>query len=223
MEINSKKDYYNTSEASTKVANYFEKEGKHYLSLEKNIFYPQGGGQKGDRGTIKIENKIYNVQNTIKDPEDRNKALLIINEPLENKNKEVQCEIDVNFRNNQTRLHTALHLIHICLGEALNIEMPYPKISSIKDYNTAFNQYEFDKLNKEIFNQAKKLFYQKINIGGEVKTYPDSNKEGFRYWEYDKYKIPCGGTHVRDIKEIGKIDLEYSEKKNHQTIKISVN
>lgn len=222
MELNGNKEHYYLSTATTKLKNTFEENGKYYITVEENIFYPQGGGQKGDRGVITVDNNEYNVVNTVKDPENITKVFLVTEKKVPETciGKEVTCQINTNFRNKQTRLHTALHLFHLTLGEILGIEMPYPKISSIKDDGTAFNQYEFNSINEEIVKKAITLFFAKIKEGGKVETYPDLKKEGFRWWKYDKYKLPCGGTHVSDVSKIGEVEIKYSEKKGRQTTKI---
>lgn len=44
-------------ELQTKIIDVFEENGKCFIWLEDRIFYPQGGGQKGDHGCLIIEKK----------------------------------------------------------------------------------------------------------------------------------------------------------------------
>ena len=49
-------------EASAKIVGFLEESG---VVLEKTIFYPTGGGQPGDTGSLEINDKSYSVQDTI--------------------------------------------------------------------------------------------------------------------------------------------------------------
>jgi len=42
----------------------------------------------------------------------------------------------------------------------------------------------------------------------EISTYDDSEKPGRRLWACDKWLMPCGGTHVRNTKEVGGLALK---------------
>lgn len=204
-------------------------EDKHYLVLVDTIFYPQGGGQKGDRGTITFKDQTVKVINTIKHPELRGVLVQIdqelIDTPLyENVDDKLAakpyliCKLDWPFRYAQMRLHTTLHLYHCLLEKVLGKPVEYPKISSIKDDNTAFLQYENSDINEEICQKAFELLLEEIAGGCEVITYPDQEKDGYRWWKYKEWTIPCGGTHVKNTKEIGAIEYTYRAKKGHQTI-----
>ncbi len=210
-------------EVKTNVLEDFVQNDKHYLVLEKNIFYPQGGGQKGDRGSIFVDGTEFNVVNTVKDFNGRSVALL----EIENKNeeswvgKEVQVFLNWAFRYQQMRLHSALHLLHYFIVQVLG-EIEYPTLSMINTDGTAINQYQEERITKELMDEVYSKITSEIDKGGKMVTYPDLEKEGYRYWKYKDYIIPCGGIHADDVKEIGKISFDYSSKKGHQTIKIKL-
>ena len=50
-------------EASAKISGFTDERG---VVLEKTIFYPTGGGQPGDVGSLEINGKSYSVQDTVK-------------------------------------------------------------------------------------------------------------------------------------------------------------
>jgi len=60
-----------------------------------------------------------------------------------------------------------------------------------------------DKL-QEVENNANKF----IAEGHLIETYPDENKQYYRWWKCGEILMPCGGTHVKNTKEIGKIKLK---------------
>ena len=109
------KYYYedkNKKELSTKIVDIFEENNKCFIRLEDSIFYPQGGGQKGDRGYLIIDNQKYKIINSIKD--ENYNSILIMEQDIDRKyiGKNVECYLDWNFRYKQMRLHTSLHIYH---------------------------------------------------------------------------------------------------------------
>jgi len=49
--------------------------------------------------------------------------------------------------------------------------------------------------------------------GHEIGTFPDAEKEGFRYWRCEEWTIPCGGTHLKNTSEIGEVAVALSLKR----------
>ena len=215
--------YYYTDkykkELETKISDVFEEDSKCFIMLEDSIFYPQGGGQKGDRGYLLIDNKKYNIINSIKD-ENYNSILLMENS-IDKKyiGKNTICYLDWNFRYNQMRLHTALHIYHSLINESIDNKLENPMLSMIED-GYALNKYEENSFDINILPNVTKKFYNIIDKGADVLTYPDDKKENYRYWKCLDYIIPCGGVHVDNLKDIGNVEVELTHKKKAITIKI---
>lgn len=205
----------------TKIIDCFTLEDKHYIVLEDSIFYPQGGGQKGDRGRIIINNVEKTVLNTIKSFDERYTTLIIV-ENLENveKNQEVECYLDFDFRYRQMRLHSALHIHHLMIEKIVG-EIPHPIMSNIDD-GSAFNKYECDKITVHVLDEASVLFKDFVQNNYEIITYSDQENASYRYWKCLDSIIPCGGTHVKNTSEIGELEFIAKEKKGHCTIKVSL-
>lgn len=208
-------------ELQTKIIDIFLESEKCFIRLEDSIFYPQGGGQKGDRGYLIIDNEKYNIINSVKD--ENYNSVLIMEDIVDKKyiNTEVKCYLDWDFRYRQMRLHTSLHLFHAILEEMKGSKLDYPLISTIED-GFAFNKYDENSFDISILDKVEERFYELIQTDNKVKTYPDKEKENYRYWECMNYKIPCGGVHVDKLHEIGKVKIETSHKKKAITIKISI-
>lgn len=203
---------------NTVLVSTFERKGVNYVRFENDIYYPQGGGQKGDRGVIFIGEKEYKVINTIKD---ENEGVLSVTEeliPEEYLNSEVQCVLDWEFRYKQMKLHTCLHLHHCMLEKIIGEELEYPITAAIED-GFAFNKYSGNILDNMIIEEANSLFFKLIKSQEQVITYPDAEKAGYRWWECMGYKIPCGGIHVSSLNEIDNVVIKVSFKKGHVTIK----
>ena len=210
----------NLSKIETEIEKVIDINDKHYLVLKENIFYPQGGGQKGDIGIIKAEDKEYPILTSIKNPDNPLEVLIQIPEHHLKENTEVTAIRDEEFRTKQMRLHSALHLLHYVIEDLLGITLEYPSISMIEKDGTALNRYETDFINEDVVKDAFEKLKEEIALNKKMITYPDLEKEGYRYWEYEGYVIPCGGIHVDYASEIGNLSYEYHTKKNHKTIKL---
>lgn len=90
-------DKYKTH-LETKIADAFEDNGNQFIKLEDCIYYPQGGGQKGDKGYIIINNQKINIINSIKD--DNYDSIQIIDKKLDETaiGKSVECYLDWDYR-----------------------------------------------------------------------------------------------------------------------------
>lgn len=206
-------------ELQTKIINIFLENGKCFLMLEDSIFYPQGGGQKGDRGYLILDKKKINIVNTINDKNYNN--ILIMEDVIDNKyiGFDVDCYLDWDFRYRQMRLHTALHMFHSIIEEVKGDILDYPIISTIED-GFAYNKYDENSFDIEILEDVQKRFYELIKTSNKVVTYPDLEKDNYRYWECMNYKIPCGGIHIDTLNEVGNVKVEVSHKKKAITVKI---
>ena len=56
--------------------------------------------------------------------------------------------------------------------------------------------------------EVEKETNELISKGAEIKTYADPENPERRWWELGEWKCPCGGTHLKDAKEIGQIKLK---------------
>lgn len=209
-------------ELSTKLLETFEENEKYFAKLEDSIFYPQGGGQKGDKGYLVIDDEIYNVINTIKD--ENYNSIVILNKKIDVKyiGQEVECYLDWDFRYKQMRLHTALHLYHYAIENIKGSPLDYPLVSTIEE-EFAYNKYDENSFDVSILDKVNENFFNLIKSAAPVKTYPDLEKDNYRWWECMGYKIPCGGIHVDKLDEIGNVYIETSYKKKTITIKITLN
>ena len=216
------KYYYedkNKKELNTKITDIFEENDKCFIRLEDSIFYPQGGGQKGDRGYLIIDNQKYNIINSIKD--ENYNSILIMEQDIDRKyiGKNVECYLDWNFRYKQMRLHTSLHIYHALIEDLNGIKLDNPLLSTIED-GFAVNKYDENAFDNNILDEVTKRFKELIKTDTKVVTYPDVEKEKYRYWKCMNYIIPCGGIHVDNLNEIDDVDVVITHKKKATTVKV---
>jgi alanyl-tRNA synthetase len=102
-------------------------------------------------------------------------------------------------------LHSAAHIIHFIFAEKTGINK---LIGSNIEENKARLDYEYSNSITEMLSDIEKeaniIFSQDIKI----KTFPDSENENKRWWTCGEWKCPCGGTHIKSTKEIGKVQLK---------------
>jgi len=125
--------------------------------------------------------------------------------------------LDWDYRHRQMRLHSAVHLHHCMLEKVLGAPLAPPKTSNIED-GFAFNRYDNGRITPEAVDQANALLRDRIAAGAAVSCRDDATRAGMRWWSCAGYDIPCGGVHIRDIAEIGPLDIAFSTKKKQQTI-----
>ena len=81
-----------------------------YVVLEQSLFYPQGGGQPADCGTLSAEDALYDVYD-VRYVDDEVRHYITPCSPHNLVNKSVTVVVDEKRRKLNTRYHTAGHLI----------------------------------------------------------------------------------------------------------------
>jgi len=186
------------------------------VELESTYFFPQGGGQTGDSGTIGGAKVI----NTVKE----NGRTLHVMESAPKAGDNVQCTIDWEKRYRKMRLHSASHIVYYLMHEVFGGSCTIAS-SGLLDEIKERSDYLFDgPLDKaklqEVEDRANKL----ISEGGEIRTYRDPANPDILLWEMGTWKMQCCGTHPRNTKEIGHIKLARGKKpgKGRERIEISI-
>jgi misacylated tRNA(Ala) deacylase len=197
------------------------------IALDRTVFYPQGGGQSGDRGTLLLEDgTAVPIVSTIYDA-DRTTILHVpaVGAPLPRPGARVIARIDWELRYKRMRAHTALHL--------LSVVAPYPVTGgSVGD---AEGRLDFDsgeavldkadiesRLNELIARDA--AVSQRWIADAELEANPSLIKTmsvkppmgtgRVRLVSIEGLDLqPCGGTHVARTGEIGPASVTGVEKK----------
>ncbi len=100
------------TEFTAEVINVIEKEKEYHIELDKTCFYPEGGGQPSDTGTIngtpvtyvyESDEKIYHV---------------VAVKPL--KIHKVKCSIDFSKRYDYMQQHLGQHILSACISDLFN-------------------------------------------------------------------------------------------------------
>ena len=193
-----------------------KKEGKLYhLVLDKTPFYPEGGGQVGDVGTLQFEDEVIKVVDTKKEHGDiihYTKKL-----PVQ-KDVEIKAKVNEVSRFNAECNHTATHLLHHALREVLGTHVQQ-KGSLVNSKHLRFDFSHFKKIAQEDLSKIESLVNNMIYRSLELKenrksSFEDAKKEGAMALFGEKYGDVvrtirfgesielCGGTHVDNTQDI---------------------
>lgn len=173
--------------------------------LGQTVFYGESGGQPGDTGTLNgvkvIGTKVREGDGEILHlVEDASKFAV---------NEDAKCMIDWERRFRIMRIHTSLHLV-TQVAETVAGKCQCTG-SGMKD--SGEGHVDLMAAEKRIAGDLVQLLEAKCNEvirkGAEVKVWFDEQKKDYRLVQIDSLPpLPCGGTHVRNVSEIGAIKLK---------------
>ncbi|HSL86170.1 MAG TPA: alanyl-tRNA editing protein [Bacteroidales bacterium] len=191
---------------SSRIKSVIEEKDGVLLTLHSTYFYPEGGGQPADQGTIN-GNEVLSVY--AKDDEIYHKVAsfsgLTINMPVE-------CIIDKAVRDDHSIQHTAQHLLTAVLKDVFGIETV--------SFHLGLNHSTIDtdvEVSEEIFKEAEKLVNGHIGHDLPVSSYYRDKwnlsdiplrkdvqvEDNIRIVQIGRIDwCGCGGTHVRSLKEL---------------------
>lgn len=196
-----------------------------FIILDQTAFYPQGGGQPSDHGLIKNDHFEANVLHVTQHGDQIRHYIEPIATELLAAQK-VYGFVDQKRRLTNARYHTAGHLLSNIV-EILN-----PKLKAVKGHSFPFEAYvEFqgnevidvetlqNRMNEAIARDDKTKIFEIDPLGFEKQFYklpyiiPDNKK--FRVMQIGNMSpVPCGGTHLSSIGEIGLIKINKIKNKN---------
>ncbi len=210
--------------------------GEEGLELDRTVFYPTGGGQPGDRGTLTLDDgHVLNVADTRKTDDGR--ILHLLSGPVTNVavGQRVTGAIDWERRYRLMRVHTCLHLLCAVIPEAvtggsirddgtgrLDFNIPEPTLD--KEALTA-------RLNELVASDSpvKPCWITDDELAAQpelvrtMSVQPPSGTGKVRLLEIDGIDLqPCGGTHVSSTGEIGPVRISKIEKKGRQNRRVNI-
>lgn len=204
-------------------------EEKHGVVLDRTAFFPGGGGQLADKGTLTTGGKTFQVKRA-KHISGKLVHLLEGDDPLPAAGSQVQCQLDWETRYKIMRTHTAMHILcgvifrdygasvtggnmEVLKGR-MDFEFETMRRELVDEINQAINvevanarPVSWRELPREEAFQIPDLIRTKINL------LPDFIKE-VRVVEIEGLDLQAdGGTHVRNTSEVGQIRVvDYKSK-----------
>ena len=212
---------YDTLEAVVRLVKYrkvdSQKDGTLYqLVFNITPFYPEGGGQVGDRGTLQSANgEITYIIDTKKE----NNLIIHLAEHLpENLTDPFKAEVHLVGRTLAQANHSATHLLHQALREVLGTHVEQ-KGSHVSPEALRFDFSHFAKLTQEELTEVERLvnkrIYEKIPLqehrnipiqqaldAGAMALFGEKYGEKVRMIQFGESRELCGGTHVKNTGDI---------------------
>ena len=147
---------YDHTEASITLLRYREVTAKKKTFVQavfdRSPFYPEGGGQVGDRGTLTADNgTVYQVLDTKKE---NNLIVHVLDRVPEG--IAFAAQVNVSTRASSARNHSATHLLHEALREVLGTHVEQ-KGSLVKPDSLRFDFSHFQKVTDEELDRIEVL------------------------------------------------------------------
>ena len=208
------------------------------VELDQTAFYPLGGGQPADIGTIKwIDN-----ESAVIDVRKKNRIRHMIEGDSPQIGEKVVGKIDWDRRYAHMKMHTSQHLISSVVSEMYSSDTVGNQIGQDK------SRIDFKPLKitneelSEIENKANQYISEnlKIDISEELRTNLENNPDIRSSMSSGLWKMlpesvtnlrvisigdidvcPCAGTHVKSLKEIGQIKFIKKDNKGSQKLRLS--
>src|SRR5579863_896398 len=223
-------DAYTRSCSARVVA--FDERG---IRLDRTVFYPTGGGQPGDSGVLRLaDGATVAIVDAVKGDGDEVIHVPAPGAALPELGAEVTAEINWERRHRLMRMHTCLHLLCAVVPGAVTggavgdgrgrLDFDVPGASLDKEAVAA----ALNRLIAEGHPVAPRwIDDNELNARPElVRTMsvkPPTGSGRVRLLEIDGVDLqPCGGTHVRNTAEIGRVDITKIENKGRQNRRINL-
>jgi len=204
--------------------------------LTSTIFYPLGGGQPGDRGSLTINGSDYTVVDTHYADDRHNIVHFLEADDLSSirVGDAVDMRLDWVRRHRLMRMHTSMHLV-CSLISAQATGGSVGETSSRLDFDLQDEVVDKEQLTADLNALVAKAL--PVVIGTITDAELDQNPELVRTMSVqpprghgsvrtitieDTDYQPCGGTHVRNTAEIGELIVTGLKNKGRQNKRISI-
>jgi alanyl-tRNA synthetase len=208
-----RKMYFTRKSSSiTRIKNYFQKDGHHFVELFDSPFYPDGsGGQIGDRGFVGEAKVLYVYDDSIE-----------LDSPLPSKS-EFKAVVDEQRRKEIARQHTAQHILSAAIEKvngAKTVGFHMGENDSTIDLDLNCDLRKAELLSNEIVLsdiEVEELIVTpeeatKFNLRKDLseKAIKSGNIRIIKIGDFDL--SACGGFHTSKSGEVGFIKVIHTER-----------
>ena len=210
------------------------------IELEKTAFYPLGGGQPADIGTISWSEG----EASVKDVRKKNRIRHIIEGDLPEIGDIVNGNIDWSRRYSHMRMHTSQHLVSAVVNEIYGSDTVGNQIGQEKsriDFKPLkINQSELNEIEDKVNDYISKDL--EVTISEELRSNLENNPDIRSSMSSGLWKMlpksvtrlrvitigdidvcPCAGTHVKSLKEIGNVSFVKRDNKGAEKLRLTYN
>ena len=216
-------DLLSTQVKITKYRKVCTKKDGDFFQLVLNItpFYPEGGGQVGDKGYLETENGAIHY---IVDTKKENNLILHYCKTLPQKTEgKFNAVVDFKQRHRSAANHTATHLMHQALRTVLGTHVEQ-KGSMVHSGMFRFDFSHFSKVTAEELlavenfvnarieeqlplQESRNIPYQKALEKGAIALFGEKYGDTVRTIRFGQSMELCGGTHVANTSEIWRFKI----------------
>lgn len=191
--------------------------------LDQTVAYPEGGGQISDIGYLCFDDKeipFFDAKKgvgrvlSVKDF-----PTVCVDTPIYHfveeqyisffeKGQKVKVKIDIDRRRRTTVHHSALHL---ALMYACDLKPDLMKNIKGCKITTEYGRLDFfltERFSEEDINYISEKVNLAVNLGITIKSYHYPKEKEAWYWQCEDFICPCGGTHVVNTKQLGKLNVK---------------
>ena len=210
------------------------------VELDRTVFYPLGGGQAGDKGWLATQEgarlSVTDARKSRREDATPDDTLHLIDPTSDWKSRlavgtPVRAEIDWDRRYRHMRFHTATHLLCVVvkqLVDGCSITADYARLdfAMTDPLDKSEVQAGLDRLIAEAHPvSCRWITDDEMRANPQlVKSMSVSPPIGFgrvRLLHVEDIDLqPCGGTHVRNTAEIGRVRVAKIEKKSARTRRV---
>jgi alanyl-tRNA synthetase len=212
---------YDQLEANVKITRYrkvsSKKEGDLYqLVFNMTPFYPEGGGQVGDKGYIEVSNG--NVIYIVDTKKENNLIIHFAKNLPKDPSQLLKVVVDEKQRFRTACNHSATHLLHQALREILGTHVEQ-KGSAVHSKNLRFDFSHFSKLtsdelksvedyvnaridNKIPLEESRNIPMETALKKGAMALFGEKYGDTVRAIQFGKSVELCGGTHIENTSDI---------------------
>jgi misacylated tRNA(Ala) deacylase len=203
------------------------------VTVDRTVFYPMGGGQPGDTGTMSWETGEATVVDTRYGPDGGIVHLLEDDAALPGINDKVHLTLDWDRRYRHMRMHTAMHL----LGSILQYGVTGGNISEQKsrldfDMEDTVDKEAVSAALQELVAANHPVSFRWISdaeldanpeLVRTMSVQPPRGKGKVRLLEIEGVDLqPCGGTHLKSTAEVGQVRIGKVEKKGKRNRRVNI-
>ena len=193
-----------------------------WVVLDRTPFYPEAGGQIGDRGTLSTERARFEVRDTRRFG-DAIAHFGVLREGALRTGERVRARIDAGARASIARHHTATHLLHAALREVLGTHVEQ-KGSLVAADRLRFDFSHYEPVRPEQLQAIERrvndwvigndpaglevMPLEAARASGAIALFGEKYDDPVRVLSIGGYSVElCGGTHVARTGDVGLFQL----------------